>query len=89
MKPLQIKQIDIVKPFFDNADGLRPDFVLPKEKMLIEVQGMSSDEYREHKMRIHKQMIESQQYRRFKLITYDANRRENIAVFGRRLLSYI
>jgi hypothetical protein len=65
------------------------DIVLPKEKILIEVQGMSSDEYREHKRRIHRQMIESHEYRGFKLITYGANRGENIEVFERRLLSCI
>jgi hypothetical protein len=75
-----------VKPVFDNAEGLRPDFVLPKEKILIEVQGMSSDEYRQHKREIHKRLIESQSYAGFKLLTYDANQGEKISSFEKRLL---
>jgi hypothetical protein len=89
VKLLQRRNIAFVKPVFDNAEGLRPDFVLPKNKVLIEVQGMFSDEYRERKRRIHRQMVESQEYRGFKLITYDANQAENIAVFEKRLLSCI
>jgi hypothetical protein len=78
-----------VKPVFDNAEGLRPDLVLPKERILIEVQGMSSDEYRQHKKEIHKRLIESQSYVGFNLLTYDANQGEKFSSFEERLLSCV
>jgi hypothetical protein len=86
---LKGRKIGFVKPVFDNAEGLRPDFVLPKEKILIEVQGMSSGEYRQHKKEIHKRLIESQSYAGFKLLTYDANQGEKISSFERRFLSCV
>jgi hypothetical protein len=89
VKLLQKRNIAFVKPVFDNAEGLRPDFVLPKERILIEVQGMSSDEYRQHKREIHKRLIESQSYAGFKLLTYDANQGEKISSFEKRLLSCV
>jgi hypothetical protein len=89
VKLLQRRKIDFVKPVFDNAEGLRPDFVLPKERILIEVQGMSSDEYRQHKKEIHKRLIESQSYVGFNLLTYDANQGEKFSSFEERLLSCV
>ncbi len=86
---LKRRKIGFVKPVFDSAEGLRPDFVLPKERTLIEVQGMSSDEYRQRKREIHKRLIESQSYAGFKLLTYDANQGEKISSFEKRLLTCV
>jgi hypothetical protein len=89
VKLLQKLQIAFIKPVFDDVEGLRPDFVLPKKKTLIEVQGMSSDEYIQHKKEIHRRLIESGHYAGFKLLTYDANQGENVSAFEKRLLNSI
>lgn len=82
---LQRLGIPFKKPLFDNAEGLRPDFILPKHRLIIEVQGFNSNEYRERKKQIHQRLIESSTYYGFRLITYDANEGQSLSEFERSL----
>jgi len=78
---LQRLEIPFEKPVFDDAEGLRPDFVLPKHRLIIEVQGFNSDEYRERKKQTHQRLRESTTYRGFGLVTYDANYGQSLSEF--------
>jgi hypothetical protein len=77
------------KPVFDDAEGLRPDFILPNHRLIIEVQGLNSDEYRERKKVMHRRLMGALAYRGFRLITYDANDGQSPSDFERRLRSLI
>lgn len=68
------------KPCFDH-DGLRPDFILPDHRLLIEVQGMQSEEYRTHKEEIHRRLLNSDRFRDHRLITYAANDGQTLKEF--------
>jgi hypothetical protein len=86
---LQRLGIPFTKPIFDDAEGLRPDFILPKHRLIVEVQGLNSDEYRERKKQTHQRLKESPRYRGFGLITYDANDGQTLSEFERRLRSSV
>lgn len=86
---LQRLGIPFEKPVFDDAEGLRPDFILPKHRLIVEVQGLNSDEYRERKKQTHQRLRESPTYRGFNLITYDANDGQPLSEFERRLRSLV
>lgn len=86
---LQRLGIPFKKPVFDDGEGLRPDFVLPSHRLIIEVQGFNSDEYRERKKETHQRLRESPAYRGFNLITYDANKGQPLTEFEKRLRSLI
>jgi hypothetical protein len=86
---LQRLGIPFKKPVFDDAEGLRPDFVLPRHRLIVEVQGFSSDEYRERKRQTHQRLRESPTYRGFRLVTYDANDGQSLSEFERRLRSLV
>jgi hypothetical protein len=82
----QRRRVGYVKPVFGNAEGLRPDFVLPNQKMLVEVQGMSDEGYREHKRGVHQRLTSSEDYAGYRLVTYEPNEGETIVEFERRLM---
>jgi hypothetical protein len=82
---LQRLGIPFKKPVFDDMEGLRPDFVLPNYDLIIEVQGLNSDEYREKKKLMHQRLMDSPAYHGFNLITYDANDGEPLYEFEKKL----
>jgi hypothetical protein len=73
-------EVPFVKPLFADAEGLRPDFLLSLRgrPAVLEVQGMNTDEYREHKREVHGRIRASQIYRGQPLITYDPNDGETV-----------
>ncbi len=69
--------IPFLKPVF--GDGpLRPDFVLPGLRTILEVQGLDSEEYRKRKAGIHRRLFEMPEYRGWELLTFDVNNGETI-----------
>jgi hypothetical protein len=86
---LQRLGIPFEKPVFDDAEGLRPDFILPRHRLIVEVQGLNSDEYRERKKQTHQRLRESPTYRGFGLITYDVNDGQPLSEFERKLRSSV
>jgi hypothetical protein len=86
---LQRLGIPFKKPIFDDSEGLRPDFVLPNHRLIIEVQGLNTDDYREKKKLIHQRLMDSPAYHGFNLITYDANDGQPLSDFEKRLRSSI
>jgi hypothetical protein len=86
---LQRLKIPFKKPLFDDMEGLRPDFVLPNHRLIIEVQGINTDKYRDKKKQIHRRLMDSPAYRGFKLITYDANDGQSPSEFEWRLRSAV
>lgn len=79
------RQLPFRKPVF-SREGVRPDFVLPQHEVIIEVQGMNDEEYRERKQVIHERIRSSESYARFRLVTYDANEGENLSDFESKLM---
>lgn len=82
---LRAEGVIFVKPVFEDAEGLRPDFELPKQKVLIEVQGMNLDEYRESKEETHRKLMDGDRYKGWRLVRYDPNEGERFEEFKRRL----
>jgi hypothetical protein len=78
-------QVAFAKPVFDDGEGLRPDFELPEQKVLIEVQGMNRDEYREKKEETHRRLMACERYRDWRLVRYDPNEGERLEEFKRKL----
>lgn len=81
--------VPFLKPLLADADGLRPDFLVKmgSRKIVLEVQGMSTDEYREHKREVHGRIRSSRIYRDYTLVTYDANDGERVGDLERKLVS--
>lgn len=73
------------KPAVATSDRLHPDFLLPRHRLLIEVQGMNSAGYRERKAAIHARLRQSKRFHGWELITYELNRGEKLAAFASRL----
>jgi G:T-mismatch repair DNA endonuclease (very short patch repair protein) len=71
------------KPVFASDDGLRPDFVLPKHRVFIEVQGIDDDEYRQHKAEMHREI--ARRYPSWRLVTWNPNEAEGLEVLEERL----
>lgn len=86
---LQRLKVPFRKPVFDDAEGLRPDFVLPNHRLIIEVQGFNTDDYREKKKLIHQRLLDCPGYDRFELITYDPNDGQSLKDFENNLRSSI
>lgn len=82
----QRRRVGFIKPVFGDEEGLRPDFVLPNQKMILEVQGMNDAGYKAHKREIHARLLLSARYGGYRLVTYDPNEGEDIAQFERRLM---
>lgn len=85
---LMRRRIAFHKPVFC-SEGLRPDFVLPEAKVIIEVQGMNTDDYPKHKRAVHERMLMSETYGGFKLVTYDANDGEEFNDFEGKLMRLV
>jgi hypothetical protein len=83
----QRRRVGYHKPVFGNAEGLRPDFVLPNQSILVEVQGMNDKGYRDHKRVVHQRLTMSEAYAGYRLVTYEPNEGESIEEFERRLMS--
>lgn len=81
--------LPFLKPLLADADGLRPDFLVKvgERKLVLEVQGMNADEYREHKRDVHARIRASRLYRAYTLVTYDPNDGERVGDLERKLLS--
>jgi hypothetical protein len=73
------------KPVFSSDDGLRPDFVLPKHRVFIEVQGMDDDEYRAHKAEMHREI--ARRYPSWRLVTWNPNDGEELEGLETKLLA--
>ena len=90
VRTLQRMRIRFYKPVFDSPEGLRPDFVLLDHKVIVEVQGFSTDDYREHKREVHERLRASETFGGHELILYSPNDGETVAEFAvklRRLLA--
>lgn len=81
------RRISFHKPVFLDSERIRPDFILPQERIVIEVQGMNDDYYREHKRVVHQRIEMSETYRGFKLLTYNANDGETLKGFEEKLMA--
>lgn len=86
---LRKRRITFKKPVFDNAEGLRPDFILPKNNIIIEVQGRANDEYRKQKHKIHQRIRASEEYNAYRLIKFEANDGQTLNGFEQRLMEII
>jgi hypothetical protein len=68
---LQERGLSFHKPVFADEEGLRPDFILPDHKVVLEVQGYDGGEYAERKLRMHKALLSSHRYSGWRLVRYD------------------
>lgn len=84
---LQRHEIRFIKPVFSVAEDLRPDFMLPDLKVVLEVQGMMSEEYREHKRVKHQEMLDRWRPYGYQLLTYRPNEGQTLRDFEANLLS--
>lgn len=82
---LQERGLPFVKPMFGDPEGLRPDFILPRHGIVVEVQGMETAEYRARKEAVHRRLLATPRYRGFQLVVYRAREGESLAAFGRKL----
>lgn len=81
--------LPFLKPLLADSDGLRPDFLVKvgEQRIVLEVQGMNTDEYRQHKVEVHARIRASRLYRAYTLVTYDPNDGERVGDLERKLLA--
>lgn len=86
---LQRMRVPFIKPVFADEAQLRPDFVLPRHRVVLEVQGMNDDAYRKNKRVIHEKIRASEKYAGHRLITFDLNDGETLEEFERKLAALL
>jgi hypothetical protein len=86
---LQRKRLRFLKPVFPDSEGLRPDFILGANRIIIEVQGMKLKEYHNTKEEIHRRMMASPRYASYRLLTYRPCDGQTLASFERELMHVV
>lgn len=70
---LAARREPFVKPLVADGEGLRVDFVLPRLKTIVELNGRSDDPaYVVRKARQHRRLVESERYAGWRIVVHEA-----------------